>query len=135
MNELPVSTLKQIIFGDDLDLDKSSDVDELPNEFEKLKHDGAVRAALGKSSDVSCILDLSPPPDNDVDCDDAVLYQQPKIVRGVSSALRKTSDDKFVKAIATIRRVFAGHDEEMAEAIEIASRIRNEARAEAIASA
>jgi hypothetical protein len=50
ISELPVSTLKSIIFGDNMDLDKSGDVDELPNPFEHLKHDGAVRAALAKSN-------------------------------------------------------------------------------------
>jgi hypothetical protein len=38
-----------------------------------------------------------------------------------------------VKAIATIRRVFAGHDDEMNEAIEIVTRMRDEERAAMIA--
>jgi hypothetical protein len=78
MSELPVSTLKQIIFGDDLELEES-DPDNEPNPFEQLKHDGAVRAALAKSDRrASVTLDLSVPA-SDVDDDSGPLYQGPMI--------------------------------------------------------
>src|SRR5580704_3338173 len=68
MSELPISTLKQLVFGDNMDLDKSGDVDELPNPFEQLKHDGAVRAALAKSDKrVSVAFDWAVPSADDVD--------------------------------------------------------------------
>jgi hypothetical protein len=80
MSELPVSTLMQIVFGDNMDLDKSGDAAALPNPLEQLKHDGAVRAVLGKSNGASVLLDLSLP-EGDVDSDDAPLYKSPMIVR------------------------------------------------------
>jgi hypothetical protein len=129
MSELPISTLRQIVWGDNMDLDKSVDVDELPNPFEQLKHDGAVRAALRKSDQrPNLILDMSVP-QSDVDEHDFELYKTPTIIPG----LRKPSGQGFVKAIATIRRVFAGHDDEMNEAIEIVTRMRDEERAAMIA--
>ena len=77
--ELPTSVLKSIIWSDDLELD-NSDPDNEPNPFEQLKHDGAVRAALGKSNGASALLDLSVP-EGDVDSNDAPLYKSPMIVR------------------------------------------------------
>ena len=108
--------------------------DDVPSIVDKLWQAAPVNAALKSANGASIVFDLALPPESDVD-DDAPFYKAPRIIQGVSNALKKTSDEKFVKAIATIRRVFAGHEEEMAQAIEIATRIRNEARAEAIASA
>jgi len=79
MAELPINVIKQIVFGDDLDLDESGDVDELPNPFERLKHEGAVRAALGKSNGASVVLDLSVP-EGDVDDDSSPCYKSPVIL-------------------------------------------------------
>jgi hypothetical protein len=107
------------------------DDEDIPTVVEQIRHDGAIRAALGKSNSPSLVLDLSIPQD-DVDGDEP-LYKSPRIVFGVKNALLRTGDEKFVKVIATIRRVFAGHEEEMDEAIEIATRVRNDARNEAIA--
>jgi hypothetical protein len=83
MSELPISTLRQIVWGDNMDLDKSGDVDELPNPFEQLKHDGAVRAALAKSDKrVSVAFDWAVPSADDVDDDStAQLYKSPMVVR------------------------------------------------------
>jgi hypothetical protein len=83
MSELPISTLKQLVFGDNMDLDKSGDVDELPNPFEQLKHDGAVRAALAKSDKrVSVAFDWAVPSADDVDDDTTTqLYKSPMVVR------------------------------------------------------
>jgi hypothetical protein len=128
MSDLPVSFLKSAIFGDNMGLGEP-DVDDDADPFEKLKRDGAVRAALGKSDQrPNLILDMSVP-QSDVDEDCLELYKTPTII----PALRKPSDQGFVKAIATIRRVFAGHDEEMNEAIEIVTRMRDEERAAMIA--
>jgi hypothetical protein len=106
--------------------------DEAIDPVAKIWQAAPVNAALGKSSGASVVLDLSVP-EGDVDSDDAPLYKAPRIVLGVSNALLRTGDEKFVKVIATIRRVFAGHEEEMAEALEIVTRIRSDARNEAIA--
>jgi hypothetical protein len=81
--ELPIGTLKHIIWGDDLELDKSGDVDELPNPFEKLKHDGAVRAAQGKfDAPVSVELGWVLPPASDLEDADGEFEKSPTIVRG-----------------------------------------------------
>ncbi len=80
--ELPTSVLKSIIWGDDLELD-DSDPDNEPNPFEQLEHDGAVRAALGKSNGASVVLDLALPPESDVDDDStSPFYKSPVIIRG-----------------------------------------------------
>jgi len=87
--ELPTSVLKSIIWGDDLELN-NSDPDNEPNPFETLKHDGAVRAALGKSNGASCVLDLALPPKSDVD-DDGELYKSPTIVETASARADRSS--------------------------------------------
>ncbi len=82
MSELPISTLKQVVFGDNMDLDKFGDVDELPNPFEQLKHDGAVRAALGKSDrPVAISTDWLSVPADDVDDDSFELQKSPRILK------------------------------------------------------
>jgi hypothetical protein len=79
--ELPTSVLKSIIWGDDLELD-DSDPENEPNPFEQLEHDGAVRAALGKSNGASVVLDLALPPESDVDDDStSPFYKSPVIVQ------------------------------------------------------
>jgi hypothetical protein len=135
MSELPVSTLMQIVFGDNMDLDSAEDLDAQPNLMDDFILRNQVQAAVKSANGASAVFDLALPPESDVDDDDAPLYKAPRIVLGVSNALLRTGDHKFVKVLTTIRRVFDGHEEEMAEAIEIATRIRSEARAEAIASA
>lgn len=124
---LPVSFMTKLLFGDNMELDDSADLDEQPNPFEKMKHDGAVRAMLGKSQDVSCVLDLSLPSDDGVDGDEP-LYRSPRIVHGARTALAQTGDAKFIKLLAVIRRVFASDDELMNEAIETVTKARNEER-------
>jgi hypothetical protein len=80
--ELPTSVLKSIVWGDDLELD-NSDPDNEPNPFEKLKHDGAVRAALGKSAEsISVDLGWVLPPTSDVDDADGEFEKSSTIVRG-----------------------------------------------------
>ena len=70
--------LKSLIFGDELTVD-TADVDEMPNPFEKRRHDAAVRSMLGKTSDSSCVLDMSIA-ESGVDCDDTPLYKSPQII-------------------------------------------------------
>src|SRR5580704_1648503 len=68
MSELPISTLKQVVFGDNMDLDTSGDPDDAPNPFEKLREQGAIRAALGKSNPGASIsLDWLRVDESDVD--------------------------------------------------------------------
>jgi hypothetical protein len=83
MSELPIGVLKKIIFGDDMGLDNSADVDDLPNEFEKLKHAGAVRAEMAKSNArTSVAFDWGIPPASDINDDaSSPLYKSPVIVR------------------------------------------------------
>jgi hypothetical protein len=106
--------------------------DDVPSIVDQIWQAGPVNAAIKSAKGASIVFDLALPPESDVD-DDAPLYKSPKVILGVSHALAKTGDDKFVKVIATIRRIFDGHDEEMNEAIEIVTRIRAAARNEAIA--
>lgn len=128
MADLPISTLRQIVFGDPVE--KGDVDDDAPNPFEQLRHEGAVRAALGKGDQHSTlILDMSVP-QSDVDEDSFELYKTPTIIRG---ELRKSSGAAFVKVLATIRRVFDGYPEEMDEAIEIVTRMRDEERAAMLA--
>jgi hypothetical protein len=122
MSKLPIGTIRQIIWGDQEELDKV-DLDEQPNPMEGFILGNQVQAAVKSAGGASVVLDLSVP-SGDVDSNDDPLYKSPKIVRGVSNALAKIGDDKFVKCLATIRRVFAGHDDEMQEAIEIVTKIR-----------
>jgi hypothetical protein len=123
------NVLKSIIFGDDLMVDTTDDdvADPVAQFFEA----APVRVALGKSDQrPSILLDMAVPAD-DVDSDDnSPFYKAPKILPG---GLAQRSDEHFVKVLAKIRSVFAGHPEEMAEAIETATRIRDAARLEAMA--
>lgn len=81
--------LKNLIFGDDLTVDMA-DVDEMPNPFEKRRHDAAVRAMLGKASDASCAIDLPLPPSHNVDTDDEPFLKSPQIVpRAATPTLAK----------------------------------------------
>jgi hypothetical protein len=128
MTELPVSTLRQIIFGDDVD--KGDVDDDAPNPFEQLKHESAVRAALGKSDQrPAVILDLRVA-EGDVDDDNAPLYKSPMVLPG---GLPKTTGAAFVKLLAEIRRVFGRDEEAMAGAVEIVTRVRDEERAAMLA--
>jgi hypothetical protein len=131
MSELPIGTIRQIVWGDQEELDKV-DLDAQPNLMDDFILRNQVQAAVKSANGASIVFDLAPPSESDVD-DDTPLYKSPRIIQGVSSALAKTSDDKFVKCLATIRRVFAGHDEEMAEAIAVVTKIRAEVRTETIA--
>jgi hypothetical protein len=82
VSDLPVSFLTKLIFGDNMNLDGSADADELPNPFETLRHDGAVRAALVKSAaPVSVDLGWVLPPASDVDDVDGEFEKLPRIVR------------------------------------------------------
>lgn len=126
--------LKSLIFGDELDLGSADDFDEQPDPFARKMHDGAIRAAMGKATDTTCVIDLPLPPADGVDADEPFL-KAPRIVRGVPSALKKSSGTKFVELLALVRKVFAGHDEEMSEVFAICEQARSDARAEAIAMA
>jgi hypothetical protein len=82
MSELPVSTLKMIVFGDDPELLDKLDPDSEPNPFEQLRHEGAVRAALGKSNtDVSISTDWLRVDESDVDEESFQLDKTPTILR------------------------------------------------------
>jgi hypothetical protein len=79
-NELPISTLKQIIFGDDVE--KGDVDDDAPNPFEELKHQGAVRAALGKANTGATIsTDWLHVDESDVDEETFQLDKTPTILR------------------------------------------------------
>jgi hypothetical protein len=82
MSELPISTLKQVVFGDNMDLDTSGDPDDAPNPFEKLREQGAIRAALGKSNPGASIsLDWLRVDESDVDEESFELDKTPVIVK------------------------------------------------------
>jgi hypothetical protein len=83
MSELPIGFLAKVIFGDNMGLDGSADVDEFPNEFEKLKDAGAVRAEMAKSNgNHSVVFDWGIPPASEIDDDaNSPLYKSPVIVR------------------------------------------------------
>src|SRR5580700_6167302 len=99
MSELPISTLKSIIFGDDLvELDKSDPDGDSNADIKKFLHDAEVANKVGKSSGATVLLDMSVP-DGDVDTGDEPLYKSPRVI----PALRKPSGQGFVKVIATIR--------------------------------
>lgn len=127
---LPISTLKQIIWGDGgfEPLDKSDPDTPDENPFPEIILKNQVAAALGKSDQrPSVVLDMSVP-QSDVDEDSFELYKTPRIVQGVSGALKKTSGKKFVELLALVRKVFDGHEEEMHEAIETVTRMRDDER-------
>src|ERR1700733_8039811 len=96
---------------------------------------GPVNAALKSANGASVVLDLPTPSESDVDDDSLELYKAPRVVLGLSSALKKSSGTKFVELLATIWKHFDGHDDEMAEAVELVTKIRQEVRARAIAAA
>jgi hypothetical protein len=79
--ELPISTLRQIIWGDNEELDKV-DLDAQPNPMDAFVHRAQVNAALAKSSTgTSVVLDMSVPSD-DVDSEvNSPMYKIPKIVK------------------------------------------------------
>jgi len=79
--ELPISTLRQIIWGENEELDKV-DLDAQPNPMDAFVHRAQVNAALAKSSTgTSVVLDLSVPSD-DVDSEEnSPMYKTPKIVK------------------------------------------------------
>jgi hypothetical protein len=134
MSELPVSTIRGIVWGDNMDLDKAEDVDAMPDPMQDFIHRNQVAAALGKSSGTSVVLDMSVPSD-DVDSDDnSEFWKAPRVVRYNPNA--KTSDDKFIKLLGLLRNFFGkDHPEELAEGIEICERARSDARDEMIARA
>jgi len=132
---LPTSVLKSVIWGDDMGLNEAADLDEQADPMTGFILHNQVQAAVKSAGDASIVLDLPLPPADDVDSDDAPLYKAPKVIHGVSGALRKTSDAAFVRVLAKVRSVFDGHPEEYEQAIECVTRIRNEARSRAIAAA
>lgn len=107
--------------------------DEVPHIVDEVWRRGPINAALKSASGASVVLDMSLPQD-DVDGDEP-LYRAPRIVHGVPSALKKTSGTKFIELLALVRKMFAGHDEEMSEVFEICEQARSDARSEAIAMA
>jgi hypothetical protein len=134
MRELPISTLRQIIWGDDFELDKSTDLDEQADPMQSFILRNQVRAALGKSVNrTSVILNMSIP-QGDVDGDEP-LYKAPMVLRNTSS-YQERSDERFQKVSAKIRAVFGpDHPEEIEEALAQVQKMRADARAEAIARA
>ena len=135
MSDLPVGFLTKVIFGDNMNLDESSvDVDEAPDPMQAFIHRNQVQAAVKSAGGATVVLDLPVPNlDDDVDDDTGGLWKSPRIVHGVSGALKKSSGTKFVELLATIRKHFDGHDDEMATAIECVTKIRDEVRAIAAA--
>jgi hypothetical protein len=131
---LPTSVLKSVIWGDDMGLNEVTDLDEQADPMTGFILHNQVQAAIGKSSDVAIVLDMALP-EGDVDSDEPVYYKTPRIIHGVSGALRRTSDAAFVRVLAKVRSVFDGHPEEMDAAVELVTKIRQEARARAIAAA
>src|ERR1700678_3942548 len=130
MSELPISTIKQIVFGDDLEqLDKSDPDSDTNADIKQYFHDAEVKNKTGGGA--SAVLDL-PIPNLD---DDGDFYKAPRVVFGVSNALAKTGDAAFVRVLAKIRSVFDGHPEEYEQAVQLVTKVRAEARAQAIASA
>jgi hypothetical protein len=127
---LPVKYMTKIIFGDGMGLDDVGVDDESPDPLAEFTHRNQIQAALKSAGgEASCILDLSVPA-GDVDDDDAPLYRSPRIVHG---AIRKSQGKAFIQVLAKIREIFAGHDDEMHAVIEIVTRMRDDARAEAMA--
>jgi hypothetical protein len=82
MSDLPVSTLKQIIWGDDFELDKA-DPDKLnDNPFPEMILKNQVAAALAKAdARTHVVFDWGIPPASDVSSDDEPLYKAPEVVR------------------------------------------------------
>jgi hypothetical protein len=69
-------------YGPQDDVPDLSD-DDIPTIVEQIRHNGAVRAALGKSNGASVVLDLPLPPECDVDDDStSPFYKSPVIIRG-----------------------------------------------------
>jgi hypothetical protein len=133
---LPTSVLKSVIWGDDMGLNEAADLDEQADPMTGFILHNQVQAAVKSAGDASIVLDLPVPDlDDDVDDDTGGLWKSPRIVHGVSGALKKSSGTKFAELLATIRKHFDGHDDEMAEAVELVTKIREEARARAISAA
>jgi hypothetical protein len=105
--------------------------DHVPTIVDQIWQAGPIQAALKSSNGASVVLDLSVPAD-DVNSD-GEFYKAPRIIQSVSTVLAKTSDANFIKVLATVRRLFDGHDEEYEQAVEIVNKIRAEVRAETIA--
>jgi hypothetical protein len=133
---LPTSVLKSVIWGDDMGLNEVTDLDEQADPMTGFILRNQVQAAVKSAGGATVVLDLPVPNlDDDVDDDTGGLWKSPRIVHGVSGALKKSSGTKFVELLATIRKHFDGHDDEMAEAVELVTKIRQEVRARAIAAA
>jgi hypothetical protein len=128
MSDLPVSTLQSIIFGDNMNLDKAEDLDAQPDPMAEFALRCQVQAALKSASGASVVLDLPLPSADGVDGENEPFLKSPKIIHGVSGALRKSEGKAFIRLLAKIREVFAGDEELMHETIEIVSRVRDAER-------
>ncbi|MFZ0520336.1 MAG: hypothetical protein WAL95_04900 [Candidatus Acidiferrales bacterium] len=129
---LPISTIRNIVYGDDgFDFDKCDPDADSNADIKKQFHDAEVSNKIGNGGP-SCIIDLPLPDADDVDVDGA-YWKAPRVVRYNPDALRKSSGKKFVELLALVRKTFDGHPEEYDECVEIVTKARDQARAEALA--
>jgi hypothetical protein len=131
MSDLPISTIKSMVFGDNMNLGEPEVDDDAPNPMAEFMHRAQVAAAVKSAGGTSVLLDL-PVPDlnNDVDEEGGEFWRAPKVIKYQPN---KTSGTKFIELLALIRKVFASDEELMAEAVEIVTRARDEERAATIA--
>ena len=82
-SELPISTLKQIVWGDDgFDLDKSGNVDDMPDPIKKLWEQAPVAAALANADrSVAISTDWLHMDESDVDEESFQLDKTPVILK------------------------------------------------------
>ena len=121
--------LKSLIFGDELDLGSADDFDEQPDPFARKMHDGAIRAALAKTNDAHCAIDLPMPDQSGIDDEiSSPFLKAPRVVRYNPDSFRRSGGTKFVELLALLRKVFDGHEEEMHEAIETVTTARDDER-------
>jgi hypothetical protein len=135
MSDLPISTIKSMVFGDNMNLGEPEVDDDAPNPMAEFMHRAQVAAAVKSAGGTSALLDLPVPDLDEVDVD-GPFWKAPRVIRYNSDALKKATragDAKFVKLLGLLRN-FCGdnHPEEYAEMVETVTKARDDARNEAI---
>lgn len=92
--------LKNRIFGDDLELDKSDPDAPDPNPFPEMIRKNQVAAAVKSANGASVQFDWALPPESDVDDDTPSFWKAPQIVRHQAAPNAFTKADRTPNTLA-----------------------------------
>lgn len=100
MSELPIGTIRNIVYGDDgFDFDKCDPDADTNADIKKQFHDAEVSNAVGKSSGACVAFDWAAPSESDADAEEPEFWRAPRVIRHGEAA--SPSPDALTKAART----------------------------------